>query len=174
MEILGWVANLFYFSGGLFKNPRKTMLNYALADVLYVIMYFSTGFWIAAISIFFCSLRTVLSIFLNEKHNIIAIVFLTLLTSMIIITNMNHTADVLILLAGWCVGMSCYFRNSIIPFRLSISMSQVLWIIHSVAFEIYPMIFCCGVMLATNLYALIIYTDLFKRTNNEVSIPKPV
>lgn len=161
MEVLGWVANILFFSGGFFRNPRLTMSNYALADALYVAMYFSSGIWIAGISMLFAGLRTVLSIFLNEKQNKISVVTLTFLISIIVLVNMSDYADFLILLAGFCIGLSCYFRDSIIPFRLSTSMSQILWIWHSVVFGIYPMIFCCCIILATNLYALIMYTDIF-------------
>jgi len=149
------------------------MSNYALADVLYVVMYFSTGIWLAAISMFFAGLRTVLSLFLNERQNIISIVILTFLTSVIVLLNVSHPADILILLAGFCIGISCYFRDSIIPFRLSTSLSQILWIFHSIVFEVYPMIFCCCIILATNLYALIIHTDIFKKSCSESVALKP-
>ena len=162
MEILGWIANLFFFSGGLFKNPRLTIANYAFADALYVIMYFSAGLWMAAISMLFAGIRSGLSLFLNEKQNKISVIVFTLIVSIIVIFNMKHDADILILLAGCCIGLSCYYRDSIIPFRISTSISQILWIAHSLIFGVYPMIFCCCIILATNIYALIVYTDAFK------------
>ena len=162
MEILGWLANAFFFSGGFFKNPRLTIANYAFADMLYVVMYLSAGIWLAAISMMFAGVRSVLSLFLNEKQNKISVVVFTLIVSVIILTNMQHSADILILLAGACIGLSCYYRDSIIPFRVSTSISQVLWIVHSLIFGVYPMIFCCCIILATNIYALIVYTDAFK------------
>jgi hypothetical protein len=172
MEILGWIANAFFFSGGLFKNPRLTIANYALADGLYVIMYFSAGLWVAAISMLFAGIRSGLSLFLNEKQNKISVIVFTLIVSIIVIFNMKHNADILILLAGCCIGLSCYYRDSIIPFRISTSVSQILWIFHSLIFGVYPMVFCCCIILVTNIYALLVYTDLFKGFDSKLLSPK--
>lgn len=131
-------------------------------------MYFYTGLWIAALSLMFAILRTVLSLFLNERQNTLSIVVLTSITSLIILLNVSHAADLLILLAGFCVGISCYFRDRILPYRLFTTFSQTFWIAHSVIFEVYPMIFCCCIMLGTNLYAVMAYTDLFKKPFNKL------
>jgi hypothetical protein len=182
IELLGWAANVLFFAGGVFKNPRLTAAFYVLANALFVVMYASIGIALAAITMGITTLRNLLAIVLNDKHNKISVVILTAITIAILLFTLKNTGDIIILMAAIAIAASYYYIENFILFRLFSSLSQVLWITHSIMFDIYSMMCCCIIILTTNIGALIIYTGLkdailmrlgFAQPSAPVVVPEP-
>ena len=125
---------------------------------MFIIMYYLLDLNIAAIAVSIVVFRNMVSIVLNDTQNKYCVIALTTLASAIILSNMTHMADLIVLAANIAVGSACLMRNHFVQFRLLMSLSQILWICHSLIFGVYAMIFSCVVILITNAYALFIYT----------------
>ncbi len=159
MELLGWLANVFFFTGGLCKNPRMTMCNYIVADILFIIMYVSMELYSAAISMTIVTLRCIFALFLSPEHNKISVILLTTLACVIITLKMQSFADIYVIFAGVFIAISQLNRDNFNVFRFSNTMSQILWIAHSLTFGVYPMIASCMLILATDFYAVWRYSS---------------
>lgn len=168
MEFLGWIANLLFFSGGLFKDPRKTMANYLIADILYIGQYMLMGLHNAAFSMTVTCLRCLFSIFLPAKANLYSVIILTCISSGFILYNFDTVADILILLGGLSIGLACLNQDHFLNYRLFTSLSQILWIMHSLMFGVYSMIFCCSIILATNIWAILKYSDISREIISKI------
>lgn len=158
MEILGWVANSLFFAGSAFKNPRWTIAAYALGECFFIALYLLMDLYVAAIAMGLTALRAVLSLFLSTKHNMASTVIITSLSCFIILSQISSIADGLILFAALAIGMSYLYRDNFVPFRVLTIISVLLWAIHSAMFEVNSMLFCCLIMLATNIASFIAYT----------------
>ncbi|MCI5060719.1 MAG: YgjV family protein [Alphaproteobacteria bacterium] len=160
VEILGWLANIFFFSGGLFKSTRATMLQYGIGNILYIIMYCFMGLYTAVLSMGLTTLRQILSAFLPDKQNKITSIILTALACVVMAFSLENYLDSILLVAAICIGAACYYRDNAVTFRLLICLSNFIWIIHSLVFGVYSMIFCCSIIIATNLWTLIKHTEI--------------
>lgn len=158
MEILGWVANSLFFTGSALKNPRWTIAAYACGESFFIALYILMDLYIAAIAMGITALRAVLSLFLSTKQNMASTVILTSLSCLMIISQINVAADYLILFAALAVGTSFVYRDNFIPFRVLTIVSVTLWAIHSAMFGVNSMLFCCLIMLVTNIASFIAYT----------------
>ena len=117
IEVLGWIANAFYFSGGLAKKTRASILQYNLGNALYIISYISMGLYAGALSMIISFIRGTLALYLSDKHNRIISLPMTILSCFAISLTLNNQIDCLILFAAICVGIAYYFRDSPITFR---------------------------------------------------------
>lgn len=160
MEFTGWVANLLYFGGGCFKSPRKTIAAYTTANILYVILYLSLDIYMAALCMFIVTLRSGFSLFLNDKHNLYSVIILTSVLSVFLLLNIESLYDLAILFAAIFIGLSNYYRDHFYKFKIMVCISQLLWMVHSLAFGVYPMLFCCFMTLSTNIGAILYYSDV--------------
>jgi hypothetical protein len=120
------------------------------------------GLLMAALAVGLVCLRNFSGILLSDRNNYFTQIILTILLSVLIIGNIEYMLDVLVLLAGWSVAMAYFYRDDFHWFRFYNSISQILWMTHSYAFGVWPMFFTAALILATNIYAVIVYTPALR------------
>ena len=174
MEFTGWVANLLFFSGGCFKSPRKTIAAYTTANVLYIILYLSLAMPMAAITMFITCIRSSLTLVLNDRQNAYSLIILTGILCLILLFNLESIYDLTILFATIFIGLSGYYRDHFYKFRIMTSISQILWIIHSLIFGVYPMLVCCFIILGTNIGAMLYYSNIKEKILRYIVMPEKV
>ena len=172
IEIL---AVLLFAIGGFFKNPRKTIAIYMFSNMLFLLVYFELGLFMACISLGLASIRGVAALFLNDEQNKYSVIFFTLAIIVLIALEISHYADFLIIVAALAIGCSTYFRDHLYLYWSTTILSQALWVVHSLIFEVYGMLICASVIIATGLYAICKNTDftalktkLFKPSNKMI------
>lgn len=169
MELLGWAGTLLFLIGGFFKSPKHTMATYFTADILYVVMYLSAALYVPAISMGIVCLRTLGALFLSDETNKRSVYALTALTVVILMVTMTHIMDVLIILASLSIAASQLYRDHLVKFRLSLLGSQVLWIIHSLYFDVPSMLVTCLLVSGSCIYSLIVHTGLWHSLRSQIS-----
>lgn len=160
--LLGWIANGFFVAGGFFKKPRTTMLFYGTGNLFYIIMYCVLGTYVPALAVGIVLFRNVSAVFLSDRQNRILQHLLTALFTLLFFFTIKSYLDVMILTAGWCIAAACFAREDFLKFRFYNTVSQCLWIVHSVIFGVWPMVFASALILMTNLYAVLKYSSFFQ------------
>lgn len=159
MTVIEILPILFFILAGLYKSPKISMIFYTLSSVVFLHIYVNLGLLMAAISIGLSIVRGVGCITLSHKYNNTLTFITTALIILLIAVEISHMADTLIIIAAIFIGAACYYRDCVILFRTTTALSQVLWIIHSVIFDVPSMLICSSIILGTCIWALIKHTD---------------
>ncbi|MAZ76145.1 MAG: hypothetical protein CMH31_02460 [Micavibrio sp.] len=149
----------FFILAGLYKSPKTSIIFYTLSSVVFLYIYVDLGLFMAAISIGLSIVRGIGCITLNHKYNNALTFITTALIILLIAVEISHMADTLIIIAAVFIGTACYYRDCVILFRATTALSQILWIIHSVIFDVPSMLICSCIVLSTCIWALIKHTD---------------
>ena len=120
----------------------------------------SLDLYIAVAAMCVTIIRAVFAITLNDRQNLYALIILTAILCVFMMFRIDHIVDLTILLANICIGLSCYYRDHFVKYRIATSISQILWIIHSLYFGVYSMLACCLMILGTSIGALLYYSPV--------------
>lgn len=154
------LAIILFAFGGFFRNPRLTIALYTLSNFLFLFVYFELGLFMVCISIMLSSIRGIAALILNEQRNRYSVAIFTFAIVVLIAIEINNYADLLIICAAIAIGLAAYFRDKLVLYWTATITSQILWITHSLIFEVYGMLICCCVIMTTGIFAICRHIDL--------------
>lgn len=153
---LGILANILFICGGLFRNPRHTMIFAVLGNLTYIGYYYILGLNAPIISVSVCIVSALVAITANHRGVIQASsCFSALVISVMIISNMQGALDLLVALAAWAIAAAQMNKDNYIYYKAFVMASQCLWIVYCSIHADYAMLVTCLFVLGTNSASLI-------------------
>jgi hypothetical protein len=151
---LGWVALLLFITGGLFREPRKSMYVAICGNLLFFTSYLLSSSYAPAINLG-CTTACVLAMLVIDKKHLQKCMFISMaIATAGILTTFSSSYDFLIIAAGCIIAFSNYNRDNYIIYKLAVMGSQFLWIIYTVQFGDYPMLATCLMIIFSNTISL--------------------
>lgn len=156
--VLGLLANACFIFGGFFKQPRNAMICALIGNLVYILYYVTINLYTPLISLCVGALSGYIILNLScPKHIAKIACFAAFISSALILMNSTFLEDGLLLCAAWCICYAQMNKSNYVVYKLSVSLSQILWIIYCLTVFDYAMLTTCIFILTTNTISLIYY-----------------
>lgn len=155
IDYLGWIALLLFMVGGLYKQPRTTMLFAIAGNFCFALSYFLTEKYVPAASIGGNVIYAIIVRQIDARHLKTCLYIYAVFCTTMISIHIAQPIDVLILLAGWAMAFANYNRDNYINYKSGILLSQAMWITYTLYFADYPMLICSSMIVMANGYSLL-------------------